>query len=119
MQLIYYCEKQGFVDTMQAYIVMSCASITVILMVCASSTVDAQSTDCPFCGDSVGTVLFTALGISFVAIALHGALRQPDDLFTDEPEVHLHPLAASCIRRHRQAVHGIDTLPYCTGQQCV
>ena len=38
------------------------------------------------CG-SVGTVLFTALGISFAAIALHGAFRQPDDLFTDEPEV--------------------------------
>jgi len=35
---------------------------------------------------SVGTVLFTALGISFAAIAIHGAFRQPDDLFTDEPE---------------------------------
>lgn len=36
---------------------------------------------------SVGTVLFTALGISCAAIGLHGALRQPDDLFTDEAEV--------------------------------
>lgn len=36
---------------------------------------------------SVGTVLFTALGISVAAISLHGALRVPDDLFTDEIEV--------------------------------
>ena len=36
---------------------------------------------------SVGTKLFTALGISCAAIALHGAFRQPDDLFTDEAEV--------------------------------
>lgn len=36
---------------------------------------------------SVGTVLFTALGISCAAIGLHGAFRQPDDLFTDEAEV--------------------------------
>ncbi|KAL3130954.1 hypothetical protein ABBQ38_000277 [Trebouxia sp. C0009 RCD-2024] len=35
---------------------------------------------------SVGTVLFTALGISCAAIGVHGALRQPDDLFTDEAE---------------------------------
>lgn len=35
---------------------------------------------------SVGTVLFTALGISCAAIGLHGAFRQPDDLFTDEAE---------------------------------
>ena len=43
---------------------------------------------------SVGTLLFTALGISFAAIAVHGALRQPDDLFTDEPEVHADPAFA-------------------------
>lgn len=36
---------------------------------------------------SVGTVLFTALGISVAAIALHGSFRVPDDLFTDEIEV--------------------------------
>ena len=36
---------------------------------------------------SVAAVLFTAIGISFVAIALHGSLRVPDDLFTDEIEV--------------------------------
>ncbi|KAK9815786.1 hypothetical protein WJX72_009473 [[Myrmecia] bisecta] len=35
---------------------------------------------------SVGTVLFTALGISTGVIALHGAMRVPDDLFTDEAE---------------------------------
>jgi len=35
----------------------------------------------------VGTVLFTALGISCAAIGIHGAFRQPDDLFTDEAEV--------------------------------
>ncbi|CAL8463503.1 g3037 [Coccomyxa elongata] len=35
---------------------------------------------------SVGTVLFTALGISVAAIALHGSFRVPDDLFTDEIE---------------------------------
>lgn len=33
---------------------------------------------------SVGTVLFTALGISVAAIAAHGATRVPDELFTDE-----------------------------------
>ena len=35
---------------------------------------------------SVGTVLFTALGISVAAIAAHGATRVPDELFTDEIE---------------------------------
>lgn len=35
----------------------------------------------------VGTILFTALGISVAAIALHGCMRVPDDLFTDEAEV--------------------------------
>ena len=50
------------------------------------------------CNCSVGTVLFTALGISCAAIGLHGAFRQPDDLFTDEAEVsyfyitHVHAL---------------------------
>lgn len=39
------------------------------------------------CFCSVAAVLFTAIGISFVAIALHGSLRVPDDLFTDEVEV--------------------------------
>ena len=42
------------------------------------------------CIPSVAAVLFTAIGISFVAIALHGSLRVPDDLFTDEIEVR-HP----------------------------
>ena len=36
---------------------------------------------------SVGTILFTALGISVAVIGLHGATRVPDDLFTDEAEV--------------------------------
>jgi len=31
---------------------------------------------------NVGTVLFSALSISSAAIALHGAARAPDDLFT-------------------------------------
>ena len=44
---------------------------------------------------SVGTVLFTALGISCAAIGLHGAFRQPDDLFTDEAEV-FHQFACTC-----------------------
>jgi Flp pilus assembly protein TadB len=35
---------------------------------------------------SVGTILFTALGISVAVIGLHGACRVPDDLFTDEVE---------------------------------
>ena len=35
----------------------------------------------------VGTILFTALGISVAAIALHACMRVPDDLFTDEAEV--------------------------------
>lgn len=35
---------------------------------------------------SVGTVLFTAIGFSLVAIATHGAFRVPDDLFLDEGE---------------------------------
>lgn len=35
---------------------------------------------------SVGTVLFSALSIGFVVIALHGATRVPDDLFLDETE---------------------------------
>ncbi|KAK9837985.1 hypothetical protein WJX74_009054 [Apatococcus lobatus] len=34
----------------------------------------------------VGTILFTALGISVAAIALHACMRVPDDLFTDEAE---------------------------------
>lgn len=34
---------------------------------------------------SAGTVLFSALGLSAAAVAAHGALRAPDDLFTDEP----------------------------------
>ncbi len=43
----------------------------------------------------MGTVLFTALGISCAAIGIHGAFRQPDDLFTDEAEV---SFAAPCTR---------------------
>lgn len=35
---------------------------------------------------SVGTVLFSALSLSFCVIALHGAMRVPDDLFLDEAE---------------------------------
>ena len=35
----------------------------------------------------MGTILFLALGISVAGIALHGSMRVPDDLFTDEAEV--------------------------------
>eukprot|EP00884_Botryococcus_braunii_P006284 jgi/Botrbrau1/15657/Bobra.4_1s0041.1 len=35
---------------------------------------------------SVGTILFTALGISVAAICAHGAFHVPDDLFTEEAE---------------------------------
>ncbi|KAK9831507.1 hypothetical protein WJX81_003743 [Elliptochloris bilobata] len=35
---------------------------------------------------SIGVILATALGISVAAVALHGSLRTPDDLFTDEIE---------------------------------
>lgn len=35
---------------------------------------------------SVGTVLFSALSVSFCVIALHGAMRVPDDLFLDDAE---------------------------------
>jgi len=45
------------------------------------------SNDNLLCACSVAAVLFTAIGISFVAIAVHGSLRVPDDLFTDEIEV--------------------------------
>jgi hypothetical protein len=38
-------------------------------------------------GCSVGTILFTALGISVAAICAHGAFHVPDDLFTEEAEV--------------------------------
>ena len=60
---------------------------------------------------SVGTVLFTALGISVAAIALHGSFRVPDDLFTDEIEVtqlptSMHkPLTADIM--NSAASHGI------------
>lgn len=59
---------------------------------CSKLTLTEQTFVC----GSVGTVLFTALGISFAAIALHGAFRQPDDLFTDEPEV-CHVLSSLCL----------------------
>lgn len=36
---------------------------------------------------SVGTLLFTAIGISVALISLHGAFRVPDDLFLDESEM--------------------------------
>ncbi|KAG2444341.1 hypothetical protein HXX76_001097 [Chlamydomonas incerta] len=35
---------------------------------------------------SVGTVFFSALSISIALIALHGAFREPDNLFIDEGE---------------------------------
>lgn len=38
---------------------------------------------------SVGTILFTAIGISLVVIAGHGAFRVPDDLFLDDGEVRI------------------------------
>jgi hypothetical protein len=39
---------------------------------------------------SVGTVFFTALTFSAAAIALHGAFREPDNLFVDDIEVGHH-----------------------------
>lgn len=36
---------------------------------------------------SVGTVFFSALAFSCAAIALHGAFREPDNLFVDDAEV--------------------------------
>lgn len=57
---------------------------------------------------SVGTVLFTALGISCAAIGLHGAFRQPDDLFTDEAEVR-------CCFVYSEFMYGVCTL---TLQSC-
>jgi hypothetical protein len=47
---------------------------------------------------SVGTVLFTALGISVATICAHGAFRVPDDLFTDEAEVRLVPILCGITR---------------------
>lgn len=35
---------------------------------------------------SVGTVFFSALSISLAVICLHGAMREPDNLFLDEAE---------------------------------
>ena len=35
---------------------------------------------------SVGSVIFYALGLSFLLVALHGCLHVPDDLFMDEPQ---------------------------------
>jgi hypothetical protein len=35
----------------------------------------------------VGTLLFSAISMSAVVVALHGATRVPDDLFLDEAEV--------------------------------
>ena len=43
----------------------------------------------------MGVILATALGISVAAVALHGSLRTPDDLFTDEIEVR----PTTCIAR--------------------
>lgn len=48
---------------------------------------------------SVGTVFFSALSISIALIALHGAFREPDNLFIDEGEVSRGPLhcTGSCL----------------------
>ena len=46
-----------------------------------------QRKNISYCCCSVGTILFTAIGISLVAIAAHGAFRVPDDLFLDDSEV--------------------------------
>lgn len=62
----------------------------------ATANCDSNRAEQTVCG-SVGTVLFTALGISFAAIAIHGAFRQPDDLFTDEPEVRVSLLLTSVL----------------------
>ena len=33
---------------------------------------------------SVGTVLLTAVGLSITVVAIHGAFREPDNLFLDD-----------------------------------
>lgn len=35
---------------------------------------------------SVGTVFFSALTLSAVVVAMHGAVREPDNLFTDDAD---------------------------------
>ena len=39
------------------------------------------------CPRSVGAVFFSALSISMAIVVLHGAFREPDNLFIDEAEV--------------------------------
>ncbi len=34
----------------------------------------------------MGAVIFYALGLSFLLVALHGMFYTPDDLFLDEPQ---------------------------------
>ena len=34
----------------------------------------------------MGAVIFYALGLSFLLVALHGVFYTPDDLFLDEPQ---------------------------------
>ena len=36
---------------------------------------------------SVGSVLFSAVCVGLAGVAVHGALRVPDDLFLDDPNV--------------------------------
>ena len=45
-----------------------------------------QSFDALLCiyARSVGTVFFSALSISMAIVVLHGAFREPDNLFIDE-----------------------------------
>lgn len=61
----------------------------------------------PFACHSVGTILFTAIGISLVAIAAHGAFRVPDDLFLDDGEVFYPGTRCRPCRLNAQPVLGV------------
>ncbi len=82
------------------------------LMALSSQLLDPAA---PLVCHSVGTILFTAIGISLVAIAAHGAFRVPDDLFLDDGEVFtlvhaaapagsMHNLSLECCMHNTLAV---------------
>lgn len=53
----------------------------------APSADAACAPGCPILTRSVGSVIFYALGLSFLLVGLHGMFHVPDDLFVDEPQV--------------------------------
>lgn len=71
----------------------------------------------------MGTILFTAIGISLVVIAAHGAFRVPDDLFLDDSEVsvkearlHLPAHCATDTAHHHAVARLRVPLPVCPAQ---